>query len=135
MRNAPVHLQSSPSPVLVLVTAPSGPSLAYFHGLILFPPHIIILFTPSALSLNSPLPSPPPPPPPPLAYRECEVIPVRYTVQTVVCKGHQISSALTPFPHMMCAIWWSVLLQCIVGPRGLNFHSPVNFQHLASPER
>ena len=50
-----------------------------------------------------------------------EVIPVTYTVQTVVCKGHQISSALTPFPHMMCAIWCRVLLQCIVGPRGAKF--------------
>ena len=61
-----------------------------------------------------------------------EAIPVTYTVQTVVCKGHQISSALTPFPHMMCAIWCRVLLQCIVEPRGLNFHSPVWGESISS---
>ena len=64
-----------------------------------------------------------------------EAIPVTYTVQTVVCKGHQISSALTPFPHMMCAIWCRVLLQCIVRPRGQNFHSPVWEESIASPGR
>ena len=61
-----------------------------------------------------------------------EVIPVTYTVQTVVCKGHHISSALTPFPHMMCAIWCRVLLQCIVRPRRLNFHSPVWGESISS---
>ena len=66
------------------------------------------------------------------SVRQKEVIPVTYTVQTVVCKGHQISSALTPFPHMMCAIWWSVPLQCIVEPRGLNFHSPVWGESISS---
>ena len=63
---------------------------------------------------------------------QMEVILVTCTVQTVVCKGHQISSALTPFPHMMCAIWCRVLLQCIVGPRGLNFHSPVWGESISS---
>ena len=61
-----------------------------------------------------------------------EAIPITYAVQTVVCKGHQISSALTPFPHMMCAIWCRVLLQCIVEPRGLNFHSPVWGESISS---
>ena len=51
------------------------------------------------------------------------VILVTYTVQTVVCKGHQISSALTPFPHMMCAICCRV---------GLNFHSPVWGESISS---